>query len=858
MAENNLTREEARERARLVSDVSYEVALDLRGDETFRSRTHLRFHGHRPGTATFVDLVAPGAGDPDVPGGIESATLNGQSLPSDAFSEGRLHFRLAEENELVVEADLAYEHTGVGLHRFVDPVDGAVYLHTQFEPFDAHRVFACFDQPDLKATYTFEVDAPAGWEVVSGARPVQRPEPGKAGRWRFAPTARMSTYLAALVAGPYYSVHRRHRNIDMGLYCRQSLAEHVDADEIFEITAAGFDFFESAFGQPYPFGKYDQCFVPEFNFGAMENAGCVTFSERHLFRSKVTDAEREARADTILHEMAHMWFGDLVTMRWWDDLWLNESFATFASHLAMVEATRFATAWTTFASAWKVWAYRQDQLPSTHPIVADAPDIEAMKTNFDGITYAKGASVLRQLVAWVGQDEFLAGVRTYFKRHAWGNTELPDFLGALEETSGRDLSAWAAEWLETTGVNTLRAMFETGPDGAFTAFDLEQEAAADHATLRSHRVAVGLYDRAASGLELRERVELDVVGHRTPVSALVGRLVPDLVLVNDLDWAYAKIRLDPRSLATVASHLGTLSDPLARSLCWAAMWDMLRDAELAARRYLDIVLANLGGEDRISVIGGLLRNAEAAAVVYGDPANREPARRRLAEHAEAGLRAAPPGSDLQLVFARALASSARGDDHLALLTAWLSGSGTVDGLAIDTELRWTIVRALATAGAAAPGPGLRGVPDELEQMIKAEEERDPTDAGHRYAAAARAARPDAEAKAAAWHELVEGDLPLTTMRAVMGGFRQPDQEQLLEAWVEPYFAALGTVWDRRGSDVGMSFTEMLYPVSDGAAQLTESHLAKTDPPAPVRRLLLEGRDQALRVARARACDSAAD
>ncbi|MGH8990702.1 MAG: aminopeptidase N [Acidimicrobiia bacterium] len=838
MSESNLTREEARERARLVSDVTYEVSLDLRAEETFLSRTRLRFHGRRAGVGTFVDLVAPG---------VESATLNGGELAADAFSDGRLHFRLAEENDLVVVvAALPYEHTGVGLHRFVDPVDGAVYLHTQFEPFDAHRVFACFDQPDLKATYTFEVDAPAGWEVVSGGRAVQRPEPGQAGRWRFATTARMSTYLAALVAGPYQSVHRRHRDIDMGLYCRQSLAEYLDADEIFDVTAAGFDFYEAAFGQPYPFGKYDQCFVPEFNFGAMENAGCVTFSERHIFRSKVTEAEREGRADTILHEMAHMWFGDLVTMRWWDDLWLNESFATFASHLAMVEATRFQSAWTTFASAWKVWAYRQDQLPSTHPIVADAPDIEAMKTNFDGITYAKGASVLRQLVAWVGQDEFLAGVRAYFKRHAWGNTELPDFLGALEETSGRDLSAWSAEWLETTGVNTLRARFDTGSDGTFSSFDLEQEAAADHPTLRSHRVAVGLYDRAASGLELRERVELDVVGHRTSVGSLVGRAAPDLVLLNDLDWAYAKIRLDPRSLATVVNHLGTLSDPLARTLCWAAVWDMLRDAELPARYYVDIVLANLAGENEIAVVSGLLRNAESAAVVYGDPANREPSRRRLAQHAEAGMRSAPPGSDLQLAFARATASSARGSDHLGLLGGLLSGSASVEGLEVDTELRWTLVRALAAAGAA-----------EIEAIITAEEERDPTDAGRRHAAAARAARPDEEAKARAWQDLVEGDLPLATMRAVMGGFRQADQEQVLEPWVEAYFAALDPLWDRRGSDVGMSFTEMLYPVSDGAAQLTESYLAANDPPAPVRRLLLEGRDQALRVVRARACDSAA-
>src|SRR5688572_17549589 len=415
---------------------------------------------------------------------LESATVNGVPVAADAFdaAAGRLRISgLAAENEIVVTADHAYEHTGVGLHRFVDPVDGAVYLHTQFEPFDAHRVFPCFDQPDLKATFSFEVEAPAGWEVISNGAVSARPADGAAGRWQFATTEKMSTYITALVAGPYHFVHRTHfpggsgvspgeRSIGMGLYCRQSLAQYLDADEIFDVTAAGFDFFEEAFGQPYAFGKYDQLFVPEFNFGAMENAGCVTFSERHIFRSKVTEAEREARADTILHEMAHMWFGDLVTMRWWDDLWLNESFATFASYLGLVEATRFRAAWTTFASAWKTWAYRQDQLPSTHPIVADAPDIETMKTNFDGITYAKGASVLRQLVAWVGQKEFLDGVRNYFARHAWGNTELPDFLGALEEASGRDLGSWASEWLSQAGVNTLRTQFALGEDGTFASF----------------------------------------------------------------------------------------------------------------------------------------------------------------------------------------------------------------------------------------------------------------------------------------------------------------------------------------------------------------------------------------------------
>ncbi|HLF40112.1 MAG TPA: aminopeptidase N [Acidimicrobiia bacterium] len=840
MADNNLTRDEARSRAGLVSHVAYDVTLDLRSDETFRSETKITFRGAEPGTSTFLDLAARR---------VDLAELNGRSLPAGAFDPeaGRLMVDgLAAENELVVVADCAYEHTGVGLHRFVDPVDGAVYLHTQFEPFDAHRVFACFDQPDLKATCAIAVDAPAGWEVVSNGGAVSRPEDGRDGRWRFATTPRMSTYLAAIVAGPYHQVHRRHGDIDMGLYCRQSLAEYLDAEEIFEITAAGFDFFEEAFGQPYAFGKYDQLFVPEFNFGAMENAGCVTFSERHVFRSKVTEAEREGRADTILHEMAHMWFGDLVTMRWWDDLWLNESFATFASNLGLVSATRFRSAWTTFASNWKTWAYRQDQLPSTHPIVADAPDIETMKTNFDGITYAKGASVLRQLVAWVGQDEFLAGVRSYFKRHAWGNTDLPDFLGALEESSGRDLGPWAEEWLRTTGVNTLRGVFETDADGRFSSFTIEQEAPPEHPTLRSHRVAVGLYDRAGGHLGLRERVELDVVGHRTPVAELVGRPGADLVLVNDGDLAYAKIRLDPRSLATLTEHLGDLDDALARGLCWAAAWDLLRDAELPARRYLDVVLGNLGGEAEIAVVGNLLRNAESAAVVYGDPANREPARRRLAEHARSAMESAPAGSDEQLTYARAFVAAGRGDDHLATVRGLLDGSVTVEGLAVDTDLRWALVRGLAAAGVTG-----------AEALIAAEVDRDPTDAGHRHAAAARAGQPHPDAKAEAWRSLVEGELPLATMRAVMGGFRQPDQELVLQAWTRRYFEALQPLWDRRGPDVGMSFTEMLYPVGDGVVPLTDEYLERPAPPPPVRRLLLEGRDQAMRIARARACDAGA-
>ena len=502
-------------------------------------------HRARP---RFINLTAPA---------VREITLNDAPVSLDAFDGNRITLTgLAADNVLRVVADCAYSRSGEGLHRFTDPADGRVYLYSDLETFDAHRVYACFDQPDMKASYELAVTAPADWQVVSNMAPESTIPDGSvpdggALRWRFPPTPVMPTYITAVAAGPYHVVRDEHDGIPLGVYCRQSLAEYLDADEILEVTRQGFDFYHNSFGIKYPFGKYDQLFVPEFKEGAMENAGCVTFVEAYIFRSRVTDFAREARGETILHEMAHMWFGDLVTMRWWDDLWLNESFATWAGTLAQAEATRWTSAWTTFAQLYKAWAYRQDQLPSTHPIAADIPDIAAVEVNFDGITYAKGASVLKQLVAYVGRENFLDGVRKYFAAHAWGNATLADLLAALEETSGRDLAAWSAEWLQTAGVNTLRPSYSVDADGRFTEFAVEQEAPATHPVLRSHRIAIGLYDRTPeAGLVRRQRVETDVAGPRTVIPELAGQPRPDLVLVNDDDLTYAKIRLDDHSLRT--------------------------------------------------------------------------------------------------------------------------------------------------------------------------------------------------------------------------------------------------------------------------------------------------------------------
>ena len=591
---------------------------------------------------------------------IHEITLNGRTLdPAAAYDGARIALTdLAADNQLTVRARCRYMNTGEGLHRFVDPVDKSVYLYTQFEVADARRMFTAFDQPDLKATFTFTVTAPADWQVVSN-QPTPEPEPVGLGNatWRFAPTERLSSYITALVAGPYHRVDGEYRNgdrvIPLALYCRASLAAHLDADVILEETRQGFEFFERVFDLPYPFAKYDQLFVPEFNAGAMENAGAVTHNEDYVFRSRVPEASYERRAVTILHEMAHMWFGDLVTMTWWDDLWLNESFAEWASTLAAAEATRWTSAWTTFANTDKTWAYRQDQLPSTHPIAAEIHDLEDVEVNFDGITYAKGASVLKLLAAWVGREEFLAGIRAYFRAFAWQNTTLADLLGQLEGTSGRDLKAWSAEWLETAGVNTLHPEFETDGDDRFTSFSVVQTAPAAWPTLRSHRLAVGLYDRTDDGLVRRQRVELDVTGARTEVTELVGVERADLVLVNDDDLTYAKVRLDDRSLTTLTTSIHDIRDTLARSLCWSGAWDMTRDAEMSTTDYVTLVLRGVASESDSSVVRTLLRQVETAVVLYSDPSRREDTRLLLADGLLALLRAAAPGSDLQLQLTRA-------------------------------------------------------------------------------------------------------------------------------------------------------------------------------------------------------------
>ena len=852
----NLTRSEAEDRAALIDVPRTRVHLDLSHDDgsadvrTFRSVATLDVVLREAGS-TFLDLDAAS---------VERILIDGSPVDLAAFTGTRVLLEDLAAGPHVVEvtATMRYSRDGRGLHRFVDPSDGVVYLHSQFEPFHALQVFACADQPDLKTVFELSVDAPEGWVVVSNEPTTVEPSEGAAGLWGFAPTPRISTYLAAVVAGGYESTSAEHvredgSSVPLRLFVRRSLAEHLEVEELVGLTRAGLDYFERVFDR-YPFSKYDQLFVPEFSAGAMENPGCVTFTEAYVFRSRVTDTVRERRAETVLHEMAHMWFGDLVTMRWWDDLWLNESFATFMSVLAMVEATRWEDAWVTFLDAEKAWAKFQDQLPSTHPIADEMPDVESVHQNFDGITYAKGASVLRQLVAWVGQDEFLAGCRDYFARHAWGNTTLADFLAALERASGRELSAWRDEWLRTTGVNLLTPEVSLAEDGTYAAVRILQSdpqplwRTEGHVpVLRRHRLAVGVYDLTPAGLVRRERVELDIEGASTEVAELTGVRAGDLLLLNDDDLTFARIALDERSLETVTAHLSAFVDPMPRALVWAAAWDMLRDGLLPASRFVDLVVGNLAHDEQVGVLQRLLMRAVGASDRFAAPEHREGLRQALRGQARQALERSEPGGDHQLAWFRHWAGLASDDADLGVLEGLLTGVEHFPGLAVDTDLRWAIVVALAHAGRAD------------EAVIEAELARDDTDLGQRQAMTARAIRPDAGSKDWARSLLRDdADLSHTLARQLWAGFTQLDQETLATDYLDAYPGDLDHVWATRTLDFAIEFAAGMFPhaaVEAGLLGMTDGLLAREDLPKPLRRAILEQRDTVVRTIRAREVDA---
>ena len=860
MPGQNLTRLEATKRSATVHTRSYDVVLDLtRGETLFRSTTTVRFTA-TPGASTFIDLIAPT---------VRSITLNGRALdPTEVYEDSRIALMdLTVDNELIVDADCAYMHTGEGLHRFTDPADGETYLYSQFEVPDSRRVFAVFEQPDLKASFTFTVTTPANWTVLSNS---PTPEPtrakasdgsGEARTFAFAPTEPMSSYVTAIVAGPYVGTTDEYvasdgRSVPLGVYCRKSVVEYMDSEEILDLTKRGFAYYEDLFATPYAFTKYDQIFVPEFNAGAMENAGCVTHRDDYIFRSRPVEARVERRAVTILHELAHMWFGDMVTMTWWNDLWLNESFAEFTSTLATAEITRWNQAWTTFQTLEKGWAYNQDQLSSTHPVAAEINDLHDVEVNFDGITYAKGASVLAALVGYVGRDNFFAGIQRYLAAHAYANAELSDLLRELEAVSGRDLSAWTHLWLQEAGVTTLRTQVIADADGIITQAAIRQEIPADSpASLRPHRVAIGSYSLTGQGAEARlertGRIELDVAGELTPVPELVGTRQADILVLNDDDLTYAKVRLDEDSLARGLAHIEAFTESLPRSIVLASAWDMVRDGELAASHFLKAALRALSVEEHSSVIQGLLGRITTCLSGFLPPAVRRDLAPRTADRLLELARAATAGSDKQLQLVRALSAHAVTDEQLDAIAGLLEGTTALDGLDVDQDLRWDLLTGLVAAGRFG------------EEQIRTEENRDRTTTGRERAAEARAAIPTPEAKQSTWRALVDdASMPNETQVRVLRGLANVERHpELLKPFVAEYVDAIDSVWSSRTFHMAENLLTGLWSCVtvgldgvDPAAALEGWLGSHAEAPAALRRIVRENLDDTRRTARAQAAE----
>lgn len=865
MSHHDLTRVDAAARTAALTLNAADVELDLTGACDQHQRTfgvHVTWdfslNDDAPTTSTFLDFI----------GDVHAVEINGVALGrtelSEVVSDGRIELHgLQATNRVVVEGAGYYSRSGEGLHRYVDPEDGQTYLYTQYEPTDARRVVPCFDQPDLRTAWTSTVLAPEGWSVSSNAlpvgQPVRQPVTGEtqAGiRHEFAPTASIPSYLTTVLAGPYHRVDstwsrkyaHRPQQLPLTLWCRASMAQYLPAEELFDLTRTGLDFFTELFDLPFPFDSYEQAFVPEYNLGAMENPGMVTLTEDYLFPDGPTHQQRAGRANTVLHEMAHMYFGDLVTIRWWEDLWLKESFAEFMGAYASAEATEFRNAWAGFAVRRKGWAYRQDSLSTTHPVVADVPDVAAARQNFDGITYAKGAATLKQLVAYVGVEEFMAACRVYFRRHAWGSADLQDFLAALEEVSSRDTAAWARDWLGTLGTTVMDADIRESGLHLTLRGTLQ-----DPASQRAHHLAVGLYEPGSDtpGLERRHQMPVDLPADLTPGTALVIPLPPaagsraPLVLVNDDDLDFSHVNLDPATTQRLMEDLGALPNPMARSVAWSHLWSMLRRAQLDPADFLGAVTRHVFAETESVVFETILERAVETVEDYVPVRRRADQRRVLTNAVVHHLKAAQPGSDRQTALARILGRLvARDPGPAAWLRDLLTGRQTLEGLILGPSLRWRWMTGLVASNHA------------VDSWVREELERDGSRVSQIGHARTQAARPTQWAKDAAWEQMLGGDLSNDLLSATAAGFQLAD-DHLITPYRDAYFAMLMQQWETRSMGMATRVVAGLYPstcdLEPGGSTESDSLLSQTQQwldthpqaPAALRRVVTEQRDERL-------------
>ncbi len=816
----NLTLLEAGARSALLDVTGYRIELDLaRGDTTFESLSTVRFGCAEVGASTFLDVK---------PQQLHRVTLNGTEIDLAGFDGERIGLTpLAAENEVVVRATMRYSNDGQGLHRAVDSADGKHYVYGHSFLDAAPRVYGCFDQPDLKAPYDVSVTAPPGWIVLGNGAASQTGE----GCWALATTKPLSTYFFTVCAGPYASVTSVHDGIPLGLHARASLREPLErqAEQMLTVTAQSFDYYHSLFGIRYPFGEYHQVFVPEFNAGAMENPGCVTLRDQYVFRGAMTHDEVLTRSSTITHEMAHMWFGDLVTMKWWDDLWLNESFAEYMSHRTLSEATEFGDAWVDSSMARKPWGYAAERMPSTHPVAGSpAPDAQSALQNFDGISYAKGAATLRQLIAHIGDPAFISGVREYLRLHAFGNAELADFLGAMERASGKDLQGWADAWLRTAGLDAISV--ETSPDqGTIRSATIRRTPPTDYPASRPHSIDVAGFSGGTEVFRVLTTVDQD----ETALPDLVGRPNAQMLIPNATDLTWATVKLDPATLAATPAELPMVPQTEARAVVWTALVDGVALAEIDPRHLLAVLATSWAGEPNQSIINrvGLLMTQRIipAFIPSGEQAGAEAV---IATAAATMLAAAQPGSSRALVAARYLATTS-GDE--ALLGRWAAGEQLPEGLQGDSDFRWVVLGNLARRGALGP--------DQLDAAL----EDDRTMAGNLKWLQTKASAPDPEAKTWAWEQLTGGHGRSNyELNSLAAGFWQAGEQDVLRPYVARYFSDVPALAGRIGEDALARVAALAYPsslVEASTAEQSAAALRRQDLTASVYRAVVDADSQ---------------
>ncbi len=821
--DEHLTQQQAELRAKQVSDVSYQLDFKLDGSESFSATSIVNFTFQGGKQPLRLDLNKAK---------IQQVLVNGKLLyPNYNGKYILFNSRLLTSGENRIQIDFTRKHStnGEGLHRFADPIDDKVYLYSHFEPAAAQQMFAVFDQPDLKASFEITVLAPKGWQVISSMREDNISSQGDKQLWHFPATPKLSPYNFSMHAGPYYVWQDNSGKYPMRLFARQSVAKQVTPEDWFNYTDKGLHFFDNYFGISYPFIKYDQLLVPDFLYGAMENAAAITFSEgRFLHKSAMTPAQKQRLAGVIMHEMAHQWFGDLVTMKWWNGLWLNESFASFMGTLATAEATEFTNAWRSFYSSSKQSAYSLDSKVTTHPIEVPVASTANAFDNIDAITYSKGASTLNQLRHLIGKETFRKGVTQYLKKYSYKNAELADFINSLAQAADRDLTQWTDQWLYHAGVNTISVDYRC-QNGKISHFQLLQTPASKALpTLREQKVLLSLFKKEHGELFQITQKPITYKGEVTPVASLIGQTCPDLVYPNTNDWGYVKVNLDERSFETAKNDLLLFQDPLLRSMLWQSLWDSVQDGTLGLDKYLGVVLVNVPKETDYTILRQVISSLYQSRNYLSAMAPQHTEYATMASKAMTQLSIrmsmeSTHASAMQKLWFSTYINFASHPEALEHLSGLLEGEISLAGMTstskpLDQDTRWDIIYQLN-----------RYDYPNSKSLIARELQRDNSDSGQKSAISAEVVRPEADIKREWLRKIYANKLQFSKLRTAMNTLYPSEQKLLSEATANERLMKLVEL-DKLGPVYMRSFASKLIPTSCDQQNIRAlEHVISTQP-----------------------------